>query len=529
MRRQLPSVHCFSGYDIFCLLEYHAQTKPDKPFLIWEPFDDNSSISERTWSYKKFTLCALQIAAGLNARGVGRGDKIIIHMENCIEMLLGVFACARIGAIAVVTNSRSSEDELGYFVEHSEAIGAISHPKFAEMMSRVGKALSLIVIADSETHEDNYGPVKSDSSFNALFNKSGDLPPRIIDANATCVIFYTSGTTARPKGVVLTHANLLWGARINASQQAMVPEDVTMTFLPLFHINAQAYSILPSLWVGCTIVLQPRFSLSRFWDTAVKHQATWASIMTFCVGLLREKNVPEHNFRLWGEAICEPPSDSYFGVKTLGWFGMTETVAHPIVGYIDQPNRSMSMGRPAPEYDLAITREDGSHVETNEVGQLCIGGIPGLSLFAEYLHDDKATQDSFDKNGRFLSGDLVEPCKDGFIQYHDRMKDMLKVRGENVAASEIEHIINSMPQISEVAVVGKLDGLHGDLPVAYVVPNPNITVPTEILKDSIFEICRSALADFKVPTEVRVLEELPRSGPLAKIDKLSLRIEVNEE
>ena len=529
MRRQLPSVHSFSGYDVVCLLEHHAQARPQHPFIIWEPFDDDSPLSARTWSYRRFHDAALRVAAGLSARGIGRGDKVVIHMENCVEMLLAIFACGRLGAISVVTNSRSTADELRYFVEHSGAVGALTQPVFADAMGEAGGNLDWIVTADAPSHAEIGGPPPATGSFSTLFGNPESLPDRFVDANAPCVIFYTSGTTARPKGVVLTHANLLWGARVNAAQQAMVPDDVTLTFLPLFHINAQAYSILPSLWAGCTVVLQPRFSLSRFWDVALGHKATWCSIMTFCVNLLKERDVPAHSFRLWGEAICEPPSDSYFGIKTLGWFGMTETVAHPIVGHIDKPNQSMSMGRPAPEYDIAITREDGTDAEVGEVGQLCIGGIPGLSLFAEYLNNAQATDESFDEQGRFLTGDLVEASEDGFIRYRDRLKDMLKVRGENVAASEIERVIASMPEISEVAVVGRRDELHGQMPVAFVVPGRESGSQGEKVEDRVFETCRSKLADFKVPAEVRILEELPRSGPLAKIDKLSLRAEVNEE
>lgn len=529
MRRQLPSVHSFSGYDIVCLLEHHARTRPQHPFIIWEPFDDDSPLPARTWSYRRFHDAALRVAAGLSARGIGRGDKVVVHMENCVEMLLAIFACGRLGAVSVVTNSRSTADELCYFVEHSGAAGAITQPAFAGAMGEAGGNLDWIVTADAPSHAEIAGPPPAADSFGTLFGNPESLPDRFVDANAPCVIFYTSGTTARPKGVVLTHANLLWGARVNAAQQAMVPGDVTLTFLPLFHVNAQAYSVLPSLWAGCTVVLQPRFSLSRFWDVALEHKATWCSIMTFCVNLLKEREVPAHSFRLWGEAFCEPPSDSYFGIKTLGWFGMTETVARPIVGHIDKPNRSMSMGRPAPEYEIAITREDGTDAEVGEVGQLCIGGIPGLSLFAEYLNNARATEESFDGRGRFLTGDLVEASEDGFIRYRDRLKDMLKVRGENVAASEIERVIASMPGISEVAVVGRRDELHGQLPVAFVVPGDDSGSRGGTVEDRVFETCRSKLADFKVPAEVRILDELPRSGPLAKIDKLSLRAEANEE
>ena len=101
MRRQLPSVHSFSGYDVVCLLEHHAQARPQHPFIIWEPFGDDSPLSARTWSYRRFHDAALRVAAGLSARGIGRGDKVVIHMENCVEMLLAIFACGRLGAISL--------------------------------------------------------------------------------------------------------------------------------------------------------------------------------------------------------------------------------------------------------------------------------------------------------------------------------------------------------------------------------------------------------------------------------------------
>ena len=124
--------------------------------------------------------------------------------------------------------------------------------------------------------------------------------------------------------------------------------DVHQTYLPLFHTNALAYSMLATLWVGATCVIQPRFSASRFWGVALEHGCTWTSTIPFCMKALLEHEIPKnHKFRLWGTAINDPPPFAAFGVKTIGWWGMTETITHGIVGEVDQPNTPMSIGRAA--------------------------------------------------------------------------------------------------------------------------------------------------------------------------------------
>jgi carnitine-CoA ligase len=298
---------------------------------------------------------------------------------------------------------------------------------------------------------------------------------------------------------------------------------VHQTYLPLFHTNALAYSMLASLWVGATCVIQPRFSASRFWNVAAAHGSTWTSTIPFCMKALLEHEIPkQHTFRLWGTAICEPPAFSAFGIKIIGWWGMTETITHGIVGDVDQPNIPMSIGRAAPEYEIRIADDDGAPTEVGSTGNLSIKGIPGLSLFKQYLHNEKATRESFDEQGFFLTGDRVTLLENGFIKFGDRAKDMLKVGGENVAASEIEQVIAVVPGVREAAVVARKHPMLDEVPVVFIIPHAGVARAPPDLHDNVMAACRRGLADFKVPREIRFVDEMPRST-LEKVAKAELR------
>jgi crotonobetaine/carnitine-CoA ligase len=296
--------------------------------------------------------------------------------------------------------------------------------------------------------------------------------------------------------------------------------------MPLFHTNAQAYSVLASLWAGATIVLQPRFSASRFWPTALKHRCTWTSMVPFCLKALESAPIPElHNFRLWGNAYCSPPQDAAFGVKTIGWWGMTETISHGFVGLSDRPNAPMSMGRAALEYEVRVLNDSGAPAVRGEVGDLAIRGIRGLSLFAEYLGNPAATAEAFDREGFLLTGDRVRSDEDGFYFFADRAKDVLKVGGENVSAAEIERVILASPGVREVAVVGRPHPMLDEAPVAFIIP----VDPDDVgVAERVAAACRASLADFKRPHEVRIVGELPRAT-LEKVAKSQLRELLREE
>jgi crotonobetaine/carnitine-CoA ligase len=270
-------------------------------------------------------------------------------------------------------------------------------------------------------------------------------------------------------------------------------------------------------------VIQPRFSASRFWSVALQHGCTWTSTIPFCMKALLEQEIPKHHkFRLWGSAISDPPAFAAFGVKIIGWWGMTETITHGIIGEVDQPNTPMSIGRAAAEYSIRITDDDGAPTPVGGTGNLLIKGVPGLSLFSEYLHNEKATRESFDGHGYFITGDRVTLLDHGFIKFGDRAKDMLKVGGENVAASEIEQVIAVVPGVREAAVVAKKHPMLDEVPVVFIIPQAGVEGAPPDLRDRIMTACRSALADFKVPREIRLVDEMPRST-LEKVAKAELR------
>jgi carnitine-CoA ligase len=511
----------FAGLDVPWLLRMRAEARRDHPFLIWAPFD----APARIWRYGEFHQRVGALAAGLVARGVKPGEFVLIHLDNCVEAMLAWFACAELGAVAVTTNTRSAPAEVEYFAAHCGAVAGITQPAYAEILSKHCRNLRWLAVI---SHDAGTAPAQGQfaprgDGFGALFGDSADRPRRAADPFAPCSVQYTSGTTSRPKAVLWTHANALWGAKVNAAHQDLHEGDVHQTYLPLFHTNALAYSMLASLWVGATCVIQPRFSASRFWNVALAHGCTWTSTIPFCMKALLEHEVPkQHRFRLWGTAICDPPAFAAFGIKIIGWWGMTETITHVIVGEVDQPNTPMSIGRAATEYAIRIVDDDGTPTAVGATGNLLIKGIPGLSLFTEYLHNETATRESFDEHGFFITGDRVTLLERGFVKFGDRAKDMLKVGGENVAASEIEQVIAVVPGVREAAVVAKKHPMLDEVPVVFIIPQAGVDRMPPQLHDTVMIACRSALADFKVPREIRFVDEMPRST-LEKVAKAELR------
>jgi crotonobetaine/carnitine-CoA ligase len=495
--------------DVPSLLRMRSETRREHPFLIWAPFD----APARRWSYGEFHDRVGALAAGFKARGVKPGEFVLIHLDNCVEAMLAWFATVELGAIAVTTNTRSSPMEMEYFASHCGAVAAITQPAYAETISAHCRNLRWLVVI---SHDAGAAPAQGrkpqhGDSFEALFADIADRPRRAADPSAPCSVQYTSGTTSRPKAVLWTHANALWGAKINAAHEDLHQTDVHQTYL------------LASLWVGATCVIQPRFSASRFWNVAAEHGSTWTSTIPFCMKALLEHEIPKrHKFRLWGTAVCEPPAFAAFGVKIIGWWGMTETITHGIVGEVDQPNTPMSIGRAAAEYAIRVTDDNGSPTPPGGTGNLLIKGIPGLSLFKEYLHNENATRESFDEHGYFITGDRVSLLDGGFMKFGDRAKDMLKVGGENVAASEIEQVIAVVPGVREAAVVGKNHPMLDEVPVVFIIPADGVARAPKDLHDNVMAACRKALADFKVPREIRLVDEMPRST-LEKVAKAELR------
>lgn len=527
MRHELrhPALHPFSNFDIPHLLQQQAEARGSHPCLVWEPFEGDRQV----WSYAEFADATRRVAAGLVARGVKVGDRVLVHLDNSPESIFSWLGCAVAGASAVTTNARSVADELSYYAENAEVVGAITQPRFAELVASSTKPGFLIVTETDNGAAPAPGQAPQAADSFARLYEADPLDLRPADPHLNFSVQFTSGTTSRPKGVVWNHANALWGARMCARNEHLTADDVSMTVLPLFHTNAQAYSVLSALWAGATIVAQPRFSASRFWDVSLRNRCTFASIVPFCAKALmaRDEPVPDHQYRIWGNGAQLPVWDDYFGIKTISWWGMTETITQPIVSDPTVPSIPLSIGRPSPAYEIAVLHDDGTPVGPGETGALLVRGVPGLSLFKEYLNNPEATESSFDEHGFMITGDRVKMLPSGDVQFGDRDKDMLKVGGENVAASEIERVVGSHAGVAECAVVAKRDPMLDEIPVVFVLPPEGSDVDTATLGEEIMAACKESLADFKVPREVHVVDELPRST-LEKIAKAKLRDIANQ-
>jgi len=511
----------FDGMDIPWLLEQWSARAPDKICLIWCPF----SGGEQHWTYAELLRDASQVAAGLRARGVRAGDFVIVHLDNSPEFVITWFACALLGAVAVSTNTRSVARDLEYFAEVTEAVCAITQPKFAAMIRSACPALRFIAVTADDAGEPN--PDVSAATLGAVpfaeLSAIEPLPPLPRDPQRSLSVQFTSGTTSRPKAVLWTHANGLWAGKISAVHMRLRRDDVTLVFMPLFHTNAQGYSMLATLWSGGTLVVQPKFSASRFWDVTIRHGVTWTSMIPFAFKALMNQPVPAHRQRFWGGPASLPAIGKHFGVETVGWWGMTETLTHGIVTDVDHPGPHGTLGRVAPEYQIQLRRPDGSLAGPGERGHLFIRGVRGVTLFKEYYRNPEANAKAFDADGWFDTGDIVRMDDQGWLYFADRDKDMLKVGAENVAASEIETVILRTGLADEVAVVGQRHFMLDEVPVAFVIPSPaaRALTPAEI-EARIIAHCKANLADFKVPTAVQAVDELPRST-LEKIAKNELR------
>jgi crotonobetaine/carnitine-CoA ligase len=493
------------GQDVPWLLRHWAAIQPDKPLLVWEPREGEG----RTWTYGQFLVDVKRLAAGLVTRGIAKGDKVLIHSENCPEMVLAWYACAWVGAVGVTTNTRSVAAEVGYFVDKAKCVAAITQPGFADLVAEAGPALQWLVTTDA---------------LEELYGDEADAPVRDPEPMLPAGILFTSGTTSKPKAVVHTHANAVWAGRIGPRNIDLNGDDTYLIYLPFFHVNAQSWTLWSVLGVGATAVLTPKWSTSGFWPVVQKHGVTHISLMPFVMAAFQLPETPkEHTIRAGVFGMVMPELDAWLGLRVYAAYGMTETVTHAITGRPQEGWPRMSMGHPTPGYEmLVVDKESGELAAPGETGELWMRGTRGVQLFLEYFDNPEANASSFTDDGWFKTGDMVKVLEGGNVVYTDRDKDLLKVGGENVSAREVEDACRTVPGIAEVAVVAKTHEWLSMVPVAFVIKGPGADPDDGVLEKAVIEACASQLADFKVPRAVYVVEELPRAT-LDKVAKNVLR------
>ena len=453
----------FHGQDVAWLIDHWAANRADHPFLIWEPKDGDP----RTWTYAEFAAATKRVAAGLAAKGVGEGDAVLIHADNCPEGVITWYAVARLGGISVTTNTRSVAAELEYFIEHSGVVGAVTQPQYASIVAEAGPDLAWVAVTD-----DNSGTPAPDEqlghglgSFSDIDGEPETIPALVPDALRPVGILFTSGTTSKPKAVVHTHGNVLWAAKVNPINIEFGADDIYLAFLPFFHVNTQSWAIWSVLGTGGTVVLQPKFSASRMWPVIGKYGVTHISLIPFVIKAAFEQGIPEdHTVKVGVFGLIMPVLDQMMKMRVIAAYGMTELVTHCVRSNPYESFPDLAMGKVAPGYEmLVVNHETGKLAEVGEMGEVWIRGVRGISVFKEYLNNPEANEKMFTADGWCRTGDIVRLEADGNVFYCDRDKDALKVGGENVSAREVEDICRTVPGIEDIAVCREVprDARHG--------------------------------------------------------------------
>ena len=508
------------GQDVPHLIDEWVEAQPERPLLVWEPRD----AATMTWTYREFRDDTLRIAAGLIERGVGVGDRVLIHADNCPEMVLAWYACARIGAVGVTTNTRSVANEVAYFAEHTKAVGAITQPQYAALLRDAAPQLGWVVVTDDDSGEAPSSPVPDGfESWSALFGDGESVPERSADPTLPVGVMFTSGTTSLPKAVVHTHANAIWTSRVGPRNIDLRPGDTYLVYLPFFHVNAQTWSMWSILGVGGTVVLQPKFSSSRFWEVVERHSVTHISLIPFVFKALGGQEVPDHTIRVGVFGLVMPMLEGWLGLRVLPAYGMTETVIHAIHAPMHHPFPERSMGWPTPGYEAIVVDSDtGVVCGTEEIGELWLRGTRGIQLFLEYLDNPEANDKAFTADGWFRTGDMVKVDDAGRFFYQERDKDLLKVGGENLSARQVEDTCRAVGGIADIAVVGRNHDMLDQVPVAFVIRSGDAPADEDAHAQAIIDHCVAQLADFKVPRAVHFVDEFPRAT-LDKVAKNKLR------
>ncbi len=507
----------FRNENIGSRLHEWVEQQPEKVFMHWHPFTGDS----RAWTYQQFWNDICAVASGLQKYGIKADNKVILHCDNCPEIVISWYACALIGAIAVTTNTGATATEMEHFISTTKPVALISQPRYMEMLSRFKDRLSWMVT--TEKNSDLSGAdVERITPFEAFNVLQGDKDSVVL-ADSTAMsrvgIVFTSGTTGLSKAVVHTHGNWLWSATMGPLNINMCADDVMMAYMPFFHVNSQMWSIAIAIGVGASVVLLPKVTTSRYWPIVQKYRVTHHTMMPLVLGVASKSIPEEHSLKFIGMAELSDVSKAW-NTRFHSIFGSSETVIHCLVSSPHRKWPDRVLGRTVPGYQCQVVNpETQEPSKPGETGELWVKGTQGIQLFLEYYNDPEATESAF-VDDWFRTGDGIRLGENGHLYFSQRIKDMIKVGGENVGVDEVEAIIMQMPEVAEVAVVAKSDPALDEVPVAFVIPVER-PAPEEI-ETKVLEHCREHMSAFKIPRHIRIVEEFPRAL-LNKVAKNKLR------
>ena len=492
------------------LLRQRAAAHPERLLIIH---------GARRMTYGELADAAARAAGGFARLGVAKGDKVALLLNNRPEFLAAVFAAAEIGAVFVPVNTAFAADEVGYVLDHSEAKYLLTS---AEHLPLVAKAranaprLERVIAIGAETGGGCLGWEE--------FLRGSAAPEIDIRPDDLASITYTSGTTDRPKGVMLTQFAYAFAPDARARALGWTERDRALVLMPLFHVNALCHMALAMLSVGGSMVLTDKFSASRFWDEVRECGATTSSLMrtipTILLSLPEKPDDADNPLRL-AVALLPPEQhvrfEERFGLVACGSYSLTEDILS-VLGPPDKSARKLgSCGLPAaPDvHRIKIIGDDGAELTRGKLGEI----VKQSPAIMQGYYKNPAATAAVIEDGWLHTGDLGYVDEDGFLFFVDRKKDMIKRGDENISAEEVERVLNSHPEVAESAVFGVPDPIRQEELKACVVLKPRAN---DVGADAIWSHCAERLAAFKVPRYIEFVAELPKT-PSSKVQKHLLR------
>ena len=494
------------------LLEHTAARLPEKAALICE----GCSLT-----YGEFLRRAEAFASGLEGLGVGQGDRVALLLPNGIEFCIAYFGTLALGAVVVPVNTRLAAEEIAHIINDAAPKALVLGDAFADLYAQTCAGLDaapVVILTGSPRRE-------GATAFDGLLtNGAAHRRPTLGLDDAACIL-YTSGTTGKPKGAVMSHGNVFANARNCGAHLHYREADVTLICVPLFHVTGLNSQMVALVYTGGASVLLPKYSTGAVLDAIEEHQITvlFAVPTVYTLLLLREdldsRSLGSVRLAAYGGAPMPPHTIDQLG-RRLGAdlynaYGLTETSSlATVLPCCDATRKAGSVGLPVSGLAARVMAGGGREAAPGEVGEL---HLKGPNIVARYWNNPEATQAALG-GGWLRTGDLAYADPEGFLYVTDRMKDMIMRGGENIYSIEVEAALLSNPEVLEAAVVPRPHSVFGEVVHAFVVPRPGSTCSPE----AVVAHCGGRIADYKVPASVSFLDELPRN-PGGKVLKNRLR------
>jgi fatty-acyl-CoA synthase len=529
------------------LLLIAADQRPDHPAVI---------LPDQRRSYAEIRDAAIDKALSLQALGVGAGDHVGLLLPTGMDFIETLFATALLGAVAVPVNARYMPPELAYVVENADLKVLLTTDKIAEAVNFVERLhLAFPALAEADAglleledaprlrHVVLYGSSRAagmltEQEFRDR-SSQGDLERLHLNRlqvrlGSTALILYTSGTTANPKGCMISHEAIVRNGAALADRYELTAADSFWSPLPMFHIAA----ILPLAAifnVKGTYVTTGYFRAGEALQMMEQEQvtATYPCFWTIMSDLvdhpdfdktdLSRVTLMNANFAVQPPEIGSKMKKALPNAVFVGTFGMTETAGTVTTSCLDasETQRFTRLGTALSGIEVkAVDPETGDEVPTGERGE---AWIRGYCTFSRYYKSPEKTAEALDEDGWFHSGDLISIDDDGQLMFHGRLRDMLKVGGENVAAVEIENCLQQHDAVKLAQVVGIPDRRLIEVPAAFIELEPG----QEASGQELIEFCKGKIASFKIPRHVRFVSEWPVSS--TKIQKFRLQDQIKQE